>query len=84
MAFRVYSAIPPADPCRQGFFQKEFSTEEEALEYVLDNRKAAVEAGIERREEYCIKTIEGGTVFNSKQIIVVFNNKESGSKSPHR
>jgi hypothetical protein len=37
-----------ADSGKQGFFQKEFSTEPEALEYVLASRKAAVEAGIER------------------------------------
>jgi hypothetical protein len=35
-----YSAIPPADPCQQGFFQKEFLTEQEALEYVLARQES--------------------------------------------
>jgi hypothetical protein len=84
VAFLVYNAVPPADPCQQGFSQKEFSTEEEALEYVLASRKAAVEAGIQRRKEYCIKTIDGETVFDSNQIILAFNKKESGSKYSYR
>ncbi len=83
MVFRVYGAFPPADPCEQTFFQQEFSTEREALEYALASRKAAIEAG-KQSEQYCIKTTDGEIVLNSKQIIYAFNNKESGWNYPYR
>jgi hypothetical protein len=75
MAFVIYSARPPTNPCDVSVsWPESIPTLEAALSRVLDAMSAAIQHGA-MREEYCIKTTEGSVVLNTEAIKKAYNNR---------